>query len=275
MSLKLSPVLLTTSMQSIFEAGIGTEASVHGLVFTNNTDTQSSFSINIFDKSTNTTINLAQSIIIFGRTSFAWPRPINMEEGDILSCSAALNDTITVAASIYTDEISVKLGFTPRGIWISSASYSQNDVVTYNNSSYVASTSNTNLQPDTNTGSWTLLSSVGFTGSRGDTGFTGSQGVIGFTGSQGVIGFTGSKGDTGFTGSQGVVGFTGSKGDTGFAGSQGVIGFTGSQGVIGFTGSRGDVGFTGSLGFTGSTGIYVSASTPPSPNLYDIWLDIT
>ena len=122
--------------------------------------------------------------------------------------------------------------------------------------------------------------SVGFTGSQGDTGFTGSQGELGYTGSQGAaggegsIGYTGSQGDTGFTGS---IGFTGSRGDIGFTGSQGDTGFTGS---VGFTGSQGDTGFTGSIGFTGSrgdTGVITETSdtAPVSPIDGQLWFDTT
>jgi hypothetical protein len=201
MSLKLKPIILGTGPSTIFQTPSGVEASVHGLVFANNTNNIASFTLSVFYAAENTTITLADSIQVFGRTTFAWPRPINMGGGDTLSAQASSGNTIAVTASIFIDEAKIRLGFTPRGEWNSSFSYSQNDVVSFNSSSFVSKGTNTDSQPDTSPEEWVLLSSVGFTGSQGITGFTGSQGITGFTGSQGITGFTGSQG---FTGSSGI-----------------------------------------------------------------------
>jgi hypothetical protein len=247
MTIKLAPILLTTEYQNIVTGPVGAEASIHGLVITNVSTANATFDLRIFKSNSNISYDIATGLNVFAKSAYSWPRPINLETGDILSMRASVNSALTVIASIY-ENTTIKQGFTPRGEWNSGTNYDQNDIVTYNSSSYIASSVNINQQPDTSSATWTLLSSPGFTGSQGIGGFVGSQGT---------------QGSIGFTGSQGVIGFTGSQGAIGFTGSQGVIGFTGSQGAIGFTGSR------------GVSGIVVSATAPISPALYDIWLDIS
>lgn len=49
-----------------------------------------------------------------------------------------------------------------RAAWSSSTTYSYGDVVTYNGLSYVAITTHTNQQPDTNSDDWTVMGNSGF-----------------------------------------------------------------------------------------------------------------
>lgn len=129
---------------------------------------------------------------------------------------------------------------------------------------------------------WSLVSSVGFTGSTGFQSSRGFQGSLGFQGSAGIIGYTGSsgvgsyQGSVGYAGSagfgsfQGSVGFQGSAsaggyvGSIGFRGSVGDVGYQGSLSYGGFTGSR---GFQGSLGFQGSAGFQGSVGYLGSVNI--------
>ncbi|HXJ44100.1 MAG TPA: DNRLRE domain-containing protein [Bryobacteraceae bacterium] len=106
--------------------------------------------------------------------------------------------------------------------------YNQNDVVTFQGSTYVSTAgSNTSTPP---AAPWSLLAQSGATGS------TGAQGIQGVTGAVGSTGLTGSTGATGVQGIQGVTG---------------AVGATGSQGIQGVQGTTGAVGSTGATGATG------------------------
>lgn len=87
-----------------------------------------------------------------------------------------------------------------RGTWNSSANYLIDDAVSYNGSSYIAKTTNTNKQPDTNPSDWDLWVAKG------------EQGVQGIQGEQGLKGDKGDKGDTGEQGLQGIQGVAGTNG---------------------------------------------------------------
>jgi hypothetical protein len=56
-----------------------------------------------------------------------------------------------------------------RGTWSSSANYLIDDAVSYNGSSYIAKTANTNKQPDTNPSDWDLWVAKGDIGNNGQS----------------------------------------------------------------------------------------------------------
>jgi hypothetical protein len=87
--------------------------------------------------------------------------------------------------------------------WNSSTAYAVNDAVSFNGSSYIALLPSTNLEPDLNPASWSLLAQQGATG---PTGATGPQGPAGPTGATGAIGPQGPAGATGAIGPQGPAG---------------------------------------------------------------------
>lgn len=101
-----------------------------------------------------------------------------------------------------------------RGEWSSTATYSQNDAVSYNGSSYIfTSTIDTSGAIPGIDAEWALMAGRGAQGQNGATGPQGPQG---------------EKGDKGDTGPQGQQGEKGEKGDTGPQGPQGPAGSGGS-----------------------------------------------
>jgi len=100
------------------------------------------------------------------------------------------------------------VGFNFRNAFDSSASYAANDVVSYDGSTYVATTSNgSSLQtPDTNTSTWNLMAQQGPAGLQGPQGLTGPLGPPGPQGPQGLPGVTGPSGPAGPQGLPGPVG---------------------------------------------------------------------
>ncbi|MBS1823429.1 MAG: collagen-like protein [Acidobacteria bacterium] len=131
----------------------------------------------------------------------------------------------------------------------------------FSGSSYIATASNSNVTPGTDSSKWQLLAQAGATGAIGATG---SQGLKGDTGDAGPKGDTGATGSTGSQGAKGDTGATGAAGTaatiavgtvtTGAAGSSVTVtnAGTSSAAVFNITIPKGDKGDTGSTGAPGN-----------------------
>jgi len=62
------------------------------------------------------------------------------------------------------NSLSYSLGFTPKGAWSSSTTYTINDMVTYNGSSYIAIAGGANQNPASASSYWTVLAQAGSSG---------------------------------------------------------------------------------------------------------------
>ena len=140
-------------------------------------------------------------------------------------------------------------GIVWRGTWNSLTAYVPNDAVSYNGSSYIAITNNTNLVPDMNPPIWDILAQ------KGDTGLAGPEGPVGIQGPVGAQGPAGPQGIAGLPGQQGPAGSQGPAGAQGLAGPQGIAGPPGQQGPEGPVGPAGSPGVVATLTFSGSIGI--------------------
>jgi hypothetical protein len=128
-----------------------------------------------------------------------------------------------------------------RGAYNAGTTYGVNDVVSYQNSSYVCIAPSTGNLP-TNTSFWALMAQAGATGYTGYTGYTGASSTV--------------TGPTGYTGSAGTPStVTGPTGYTGPAGTQGTTGYTGYTGVAGSASSTGATGYTGAGVGTGGAAL--------------------
>ena len=104
-------------------------------------------------------------------------------------------------------------GMTWQGAWNLSATYNQNDGVSYNGSSYISLIpNNTGNEPDTGAAAWSLVAAVGAAGAQGAVGPAGPAGATGAIGPQGPIGPAGPQGPQGATGPAGPTGATGPQG---------------------------------------------------------------
>jgi hypothetical protein len=166
-------------------------------------------------------------------------------------------------------------GFNFREAWLTGTPYSQNDVVTYNGSTYVALTPNGDAYPATpegDTAQWALMASKGDTGAagpQGPTGTTGPQGPAGLDGAQGAPGPAGPVGPIGLTG---ATGLTGPIGATGPEGPIGLTGATGATGPAGPTGPKGDPGaspwgLSGSNTYYNAGAVEIGTATTPTASL--------
>ena len=115
-------------------------------------------------------------------------------------------------------------GFNFTGPFNLSTNYNPYDVVTYNGSTYDATTAiASGGQPPNNNPQWSLMAQVGAagpagaTGPEGQTGPAGAPGSTGPQGAQGTPGAIGPQGPIGLTGAQGPQGPTGPTGATGDA----------------------------------------------------------
>lgn len=132
-----------------------------------------------------------------------------------------------------------------RGAWDGSAYYDFRDAVTYDGSSYVA-TSNiappATQTPDADP-NWELLAAHGTPGGPpGPMGPAGPAGPQGDPGVQGIPGQDGVPGAGGPPGPLGPIGLTGPTGPIGATGPQGVIGPAGADGPPGSVGALGPAG---------------------------------
>jgi hypothetical protein len=65
------------------------------------------------------------------------------------------------------NSLSYSLGFSSKGAWSSSTTYTTNDMVTYNGSSYIAIAGGANQNPASATSYWTVLAQAGANGTSG------------------------------------------------------------------------------------------------------------
>lgn len=83
-------------------------------------------------------------------------------------------------------------GWRTRGNWSTTVAYTPGDVVTYNNSSFVARTASTAATPAVGSAAWQLLAAGGTVGPQGAPGAPGSPGAPGAPGTNGTNGTNGS-----------------------------------------------------------------------------------
>jgi hypothetical protein len=124
--------------------------------------------------------------------------------------------------------------FNWQGDFDGGTTYSVNDVVFYQGSSYICTSFSFGNYP-TDTAYFSLLSKAGTNGTSG-TGTSGTSGLAGVNGTSGTSGRAGTSGTSGLTG---VNGTSGTSGLTGTAGTSGVLGATGPAGTSGTSGSGG------------------------------------
>ena len=127
-------------------------------------------------------------------------------------------------------------GMTWIGAFQSGATYTEDDVVEYNGSSYIALVDTDGSQAPTDTAHWALVAERGADGAVGPAGATGPAGLPGAEGAQGPQGLQGPEG---LQGAVGPIGNTGATGPEGPTGPQGIAGANGVDGEDGVDGAKG------------------------------------
>lgn len=165
MALKGKPIAIGTSDTTIYTCPATLEASVHGLVFANNTGSAVTITLKIYIQSLGTTTTVATGISVGANTTYTWPKPINVNAGDYIQAAASTGSALVCFYSVYEGSAAAAaVGFTPRGAWSSGSSYAVNDVVSLSGSSYLAIQASTNQNPSTQTAYWLVLAAKGDTG---------------------------------------------------------------------------------------------------------------
>jgi hypothetical protein len=165
MALKGKPIAIGTSDTTIYTCPSTLEASVHGLVFANNTGSAVTITLKIYIQSLGTTTTVATGISVGANTTYTWPKPINVNAGDYIQAAASTGSALVCFYSVYEGSAAAAaVGFTPRGAWGSGSTYAVNDVVSLSGSSYLAIQASTNQNPSTQTAYWLLLAAKGDTG---------------------------------------------------------------------------------------------------------------
>ena len=165
MALKGKPIAIGTSDTTIYTCPATLEASVHGLVFANNTGSAVTITLKIYIQSLGTTTTVATGISVGANTTYTWPKPINVNAGDYIQAAASTGSALVCFYSVYEGSAAAAaVGFTPRGAWGSGSTYAVNDVVSLSGSSYLAIQASTNQNPATQTAYWLVLAAKGDTG---------------------------------------------------------------------------------------------------------------
>jgi hypothetical protein len=165
MALKGKPIAIGTSDTTIYTCPSTLEASVHGLVFSNNTGSAVTITLKIYIQSLGTTTTVATGISVGANTTYTWPKPINVNAGDLIQAAASTGSALVCFYSVYEGSaVAAAVGFTPRGAWGSGSTYAVNDVVSLSGSSYLAIQASTNQNPSTATAYWLVLAAKGDTG---------------------------------------------------------------------------------------------------------------
>ena len=165
MALKGKPIAIGTSDTTIYTCPATLEASVHGLVFANNTGSAVTITLKIYIQSLGTTTTVATGISVGANTTYTWPKPINVNAGDYIQAAASTGSALVCFYSVYEGSAAAAaVGFTPRGAWGSGSTYAVNDVVSLSGSSYLAIQASTNQNPATQTAYWLVLAAKGETG---------------------------------------------------------------------------------------------------------------
>ena len=168
MALKGKPIAIGTSDTTIYTCPSTIEASVHGLVFANNTGSAVTITLKIYIQSLGTTTTVATGISVGANTTYTWPKPINVNAGDYIQAAASTGSALVCFYSVYEGSAAAAaVGFTPRGAWGSGSTYAVNDVVSLSGSSYLAIQASTNQNPSTATAYWLVLAAKGDTGAAG------------------------------------------------------------------------------------------------------------
>jgi hypothetical protein len=165
MALKGKPIAIGTSDTTIYTCPSTLEASVHGLVFSNNTGSAVTITLKIYIQSLGTTTTVGTGISVPANSTYTWPKPINVNAGDYIQAAASTGSALVCFYSVYEGSAAAAaVGFTPRGAWGSGSSYAVNDVVSLSGSSYLAIQASTNQNPSTQTAYWLVLAAKGDTG---------------------------------------------------------------------------------------------------------------
>jgi hypothetical protein len=166
MALKGKPISIGATDTTIYTCPATTEASIHGLVFANNTGSAVTITLKIYIQSLGTTTTVATGISVGANTTYTWPKPINVNAGDLIQAAASTGSALVCFYSVYEGSaVAAAVGFTPRGAWGSGSTYAVNDVVSLSGSSYLAIQASTNQNPATQTAYWLVLAAKGDTGS--------------------------------------------------------------------------------------------------------------
>jgi len=165
MSFLVKTLPLGTTDTEIYMCPTTQAGAVHGLVFSNVTESAASFSLKIYSQSSGLTTSIAVAREVPANSEFAWPKPINITAGDKIIASSSVDSALTAVASVYIAGSTPALtGFRARGDWSSVATYEINDIVHNSGSSYIAVYQNSNSAPPS--ANWMIASD------RGDVGIS-------------------------------------------------------------------------------------------------------
>jgi hypothetical protein len=176
MALKGKPILISNTATTVYTCPAGVEASVHGLLFSNNTGGGLTVDVSVFNQADNTTVVVATGLEVPANQFITWTKPINLAAGDSVIAEANATPGIVSLFSVFEGSASpVAIGFTGRGEWSNTSTYSVNDIVSVTSSgTFLALQNSTNEDPTTETAFWMFLEGISASALPSQTGQSGN-----------------------------------------------------------------------------------------------------
>jgi hypothetical protein len=162
MALKGKPVPISNTTTTVYTCPAGVEASVHGLLFSNNTGGGLTVDVSVFNQADNTTVVVATGLEVPANEFITWTKPINLAAGDSVLAQANAASGIVSLFSVFEGSAApVAIGFTGRGEWSNTSTYSVNDIVSVTGSgTFLALQDSVDEDPTTQTAFWMFLEGI-------------------------------------------------------------------------------------------------------------------
>ena len=120
----------------LFTCPAGAEASIHTLFLDSQGGTgQATLKLTL--QATGQTVTFLDGFSLADDEPFAFPKAINMTEGDELSLSATGSDIVALLSAFQDGATGTTASFNPRGEYDNTATYDKLDVVSVNGTSFM------------------------------------------------------------------------------------------------------------------------------------------
>ena len=160
---------VATSVVELVKVPVDKAGSVHTLYLYNTSETPDTFDLELYDASEATSTSFLTKELD-GNTEYAFPKTINMEEGDEIRASSTNGNIVALVSLFISADAGSANYFVIRGEYDPAATYDTLHVVNYNGSSFVSTVDGlTGVEPDLNEDDgWELLAAQG-SGTDADT----------------------------------------------------------------------------------------------------------
>ena len=161
MALVGQPIEIGTASTTLMTVPATLEASLHSLLISNPTGGNLDVTLSFFDSGTSSELSLLTQTVTSDTTLKAFEAPINMAAGDKILSSASGSGLIALVSRFENSSTPAAVGFTPRGEYTSGTTYSVNDIVSFQGSSFISQVDSNLNRGTSNSSAWLTLAAKG------------------------------------------------------------------------------------------------------------------